>query len=999
MGKETWLLLPKIPDWRWLLDRNNSPWYNSVKLFRQNEYGNWSAVINSVKEELSNKSITNNKIDLQKKIEAFEAHTENNYEKAEKLYKEILVDCEDAEVNFWLGNLYFQTNKFEDAANYLSEAIKLNKELNEEVYSLLFDSYKKLNKKVEVEEIYKSALSVFPSSTNLINNMALYYNEQGNKEKAIEILEQALEVNQEFPFALKNLGYFHNDLGNNYDSIYYLEKALNHYKDDIHILIKLADSYGKEEKFELAESTLKKALKIKNNDASIYNTIGLICQKQYKYNDAENYFKEAQNLEPLSHGVYFNLGNNAFFQHKWDEAEKFYNTSLELKEDFKDAKVCRGINRLLNENFEKGWSDFVASIILPEAIKKDGKVTIWKPVEGNNERVLVYSDQGAGDIIQFSRYLRLLKELNYTVVFECPKYLEELFKTHTCIDEIVIKEVIDYQKIDYKYYVPLLGLPAIFNTNLTNIPSEEKLFEVNTSKLLDHSKLNVGIVWSGNPYNANNLNRSSKVDFYEALFGNADVNFHSLQYNYESEKLSELLNKYPNFSYKQELLNNFINTAQLIKELDLVITIDTSIAHLAGTLGTETWVTAAYSPDWRWMLNRYDSPWYNSVKVYRQEKPGNWETVFQKLAEDLNDWSTSKSNKNFTTINNIDELRNLSTKYINLADYNNAINALEQLQEIEESASTYFDLAFCYQKKNKPYKALEFYQKTLELDPNEFNAYNNLGLILRDLKRFDDAEKALMLSLKIQPDNHLALNNLGIVEEVKGRFDEAIGLFLNAVKINPNYAEAYLNLANCFSALGQEEEATLAINKSIEINPNYVDAHFNNSLLLLKNKDFKNGLVEYEWRKEKSEYIKRNFSKPILDTKDLSGKKVLVYDEQGYGDTINFGLFIQNLKDLGAYVILECHESLSDLMKGCDGVDEVIARHDYSEPTIDYDYHIALLSLPLFFKTEYESIPQKESYINVERKYVDYWRGWFADVNKPKVGIVWEGKKPLLQYS
>ena len=320
---------------------------------------------------------------------------------------------------------------------------------------------------------------------------------------------------------------------------------------------------------------------------------------------------------------------------------------------------------------------------------------------------------------------------------------------------------------------------------------------------------------------------------------------------------------------------------------------------------------------------------------------------------------------------------------------------LQRLLKIKKEPDSYFNLAYCYHLENNLHAALENYNKALELDPNDFNALNNIGIILKDLMQLDDAAKSLLLSLKINPENPIALNNLGITFDLKGDFEAAIELFSKAVELNQNYAEAYLNLANSYDAISLNDKALAAINKAIEASPNYADAHFNKSLILLKSGNFEEGLKEYEWRLKKKEYPTRNYNKPLLDTVNVRGKRILVFDEQGYGDTINFANFIPKLKELGAEVYLECHSSLAELMKGCTGVDKVFERTSDNGPDINYDYQIPLLSLPLFFNSTLCNIPNQVPYVKVESKYNEYWRGWFSEVEKMKVGLVWEGKKPL----
>lgn len=945
LGKNTWVLLSKVPDWRWLMDRDDSPWYSSVKLFRQSQTGNWFDVFENLNNEL--KSLLNYDSEefikdfYDKKIKAFQYHVEGETEKAEKLYIELInMFSEDTELCFWLASLYKSKNDLANAIKYFEQALSIN-----------------------------------PKYYESIEALAIIYEQTKNYKKAAA----------------------------NYLIL------LDRDRNDFNLLVKTGEIYGRLREFDIAEDYLKKAYNIDKNSFDLLNILGLVLQKNNKLSEAREMFFKAEELSPLTSGIYLNIGNTYLLEKKFDDAIRNYDEAIKLQNNFKDAHIAKGIILLLNEKYSQGWQEFLWGLKRPVEISKNNEIPIWRPKPGNGETVLVYSEQGIGDIIQFSRYLRLIKELDYKIIFVCPQSLSGLYKGNEYLEVIIDSEKPDFQNLEYNYYVPLLSLAGIFNTTTNNIPTCNEILNLrnvaNNEFPINAEKINVGFVWAGNPDNGNDHIRSTNLKSFERLFvNNSEVEFYSLQKD-SGRDIDVACNKFKNVHNLAPYLRNFLDTAESINKLDLIITVETSVAHLSGTLNKNTWTLLPYLPDWRWLLNRDDSPWYPSMKLFRQEKPGDWNSLFDEVEMEFSNWVLNKKNEvnNARNIHSdLEEQRLIARRLLDENKVEKAKTVLQNIPKSQLTSAIYFDLGYCFHLQNNLPSALENYNKTLELNPTDYNALNNIGIILKDLMRLDDAANSLMLSLKINNNNPIALNNLGIIFDLKGDFKTAVELFQKAIEIHPGYAEAYLNISNCYDTLGETGKALNTINKALEISPDYADAHFNKSLILLKDRRFEEGLNEYEWRLKKKEYHVRNFGRPSLDTKDISGKVILVFDEQGYGDTLNFARYINELKKLGAIVYFECHSALSKLMKNCTGVDAVFERGVFDLKNIEHDYQVPLLSLPKYFNSEFENLPKNVPYIKADEKTNQYWRGWFSEIcqsggreSKVKIGLVWEGKKPL----
>ena len=272
----------------------------------------------------------------------------------------------------------------------------------------------------------------------------------------------------------------------------------------------------------------------------------------------------------------------------------------------------------------------------------------WLGAESLQDKtILLYGEQGLGDFIQFCRYVKLVADLGANVILEVPQLLTVLMKGLDGVSQLVVK---GKELPFFDYQCPLLSLPLAFKTNLDNIPNPSGYINLDSYpnkttewkvRLGSKLKPRVGLVWSGNPHHKNDHNRSILLRDILPFLPN-QLEYVSLQKEVrEVDKLT--LDSNPHILNFSSHLNDFVDTAALIENLDLVISVDTSVAHLSGALGRKTWTLLPNVPDWRWLLDRGDSPWYPSMKLYRQTCIGDWNSVLDRVKSDLS------GNFNFVT--------------------------------------------------------------------------------------------------------------------------------------------------------------------------------------------------------------------------------------------------------------------------------------------------------------------------------------------------------------
>jgi hypothetical protein len=289
---------------------------------------------------------------------------------------------------------------------------------------------------------------------------------------------------------------------------------------------------------------------------------------------------------------------------------------------------------------------------------------------------------------------------------------------------------------------------------------------------------------------------------------------------------------------------------------------------------------------------------------------------------------------------------------------------------------------------NDPRKAVQWFEKALNVDPKSAVAYGNRGSALHKLEQFDAALASFDQALAINPDQADALLNRGNLLKDLGQYHAALASYDRAIAVKPNYAEAFSNSGFVLKELGRLDAALARYDRAIALEPGYVSAHCNRAFTLLLAGDFEHGWIDYEWRRKLDN--KSRFTQPLwLGEQSLAGKTILLHSEQGFGDTLQFCRYAKLVVALGARVILEVQRPLVTLLAGLGGVSQVIAQGN-ALPT--FDYQCPLMSLPLAFKTRLDTIPFPTTYLKSGAAKVAHWQSRLGERAKPRVGLVWSGR-------
>ncbi len=371
-----------------------------------------------------------------------------------------------------------------------------------------------------------------------------------------------------------------------------------------------------------------------------------------------------------------------------------------------------------------------------------------------------------------------------------------------------------------------------------------------------------------------------------------------------------------------------------------------------------------------------------------------------------------------------DALYCLGIIYFQRGSFELSIAMLTRALELKQNSDIYSNLGLALAKLHLHQQAIECYSAAIALDAGNVVAYYNCGNSLLELGMFDEAlknydqalainplfaealsnrgnvlrlQKSLTAALTsydaaiaIAPQNPVMLNNRGVVMMELNRPQEALNDYNRALGLYPDYVEALYNKGNALLALGRLAAAKNCLDQAVTIAPDNADAHLNRALLLLLTGDFAEGWPEYEWRSKQRSFVAlHQFSQPFVDRQGKSrGKTILLYAEQGLGDTIQFVRYVSMVKALGASIILEVQAPLKSLMSDMDEVDAVIAQ---GEALPAFDYHCMLMSLPCAFNSTLHTIPSAPSYMKAPNDRIADWKNRLQQIARPRIGVSWSG--------
>ncbi len=614
-------------------------------------------------------------------LQGWQHQRAGNLAVAEEFYRRVLdAQPDHPEALYLLGTVCQRQGKLDDAAQHLLLAVSLRPDYAE-AHNNLGVVMVLMGRRLDAIHHFRHVVRLRPTDPEALNNLGNALREEGSLDEAAELLQHALKLRPDYPDAMHNLGLVLFDLGRADDATTYLQEAVRLRPDFADAYADLGLILARQRRWEeavepfqqlirlrpdrvegyahlgavlrelnrLEESAdrLRQAIRLSPEDTTLRSSLGLTLQQLGNLAEAEEHLRLALRWDPDFADAHNNLAITLAQMGRFPAAIEHYDRAIELQPDQPIFRRNRALAYLTIGDFLSGWADYEYRWQCPGFVERQRHYPAarWRgePLEG--KRILLYWEQGLGDTIQFARYGSIVKSLGASKVYlEVQPPLVRLLSRLEGVDRVVSAgdqvELFDFQ-------APLGSVPGILQTTPASIPAPVPYLSVEPervafwrSQLANFPEFKVGIAWQGNPKQGGDRLRSIPLIHFASIARLPGVRLFSLQKEFGLDQLRDLSDTLPivDLGRRLDLSGGaFLDTAAVMMSLDLVLTCDTAIAHLAGALGVPVWVALAAAADWRWLLDREDTPWYPTMRLFRQSKLKRWDDVFERVADAIRD--------------------------------------------------------------------------------------------------------------------------------------------------------------------------------------------------------------------------------------------------------------------------------------------------------------------------------------------------------------------------
>jgi tetratricopeptide (TPR) repeat protein len=489
---------------------------------------------------------------------------------------------------------------------------------------------------------FQQTLQRYPTAAPNLHNLGVALAKEGRLPEAVENLERVVQLRPDSAEALYTLGSVLNQMGRTEEAIDRLRRCLQLQPQHPGACNNLGLVLTEAKQPHEAVIVLQHAVRLQPNLKEAHNNLGLAYYNLGRFAEAEASFQQALRLDSRYVEAHSNLGSVHKEQGRFQEALACYQLALWLAPDQVSTRYNRSLALLQQGNYAEGWREYEWRWQRPQTPPRSFRQPRWDGSILPQKTILLWSEQGLGDVIQFVRYAAVVKQRVGRVVLYCPPPLVPLLSGCPGVDQIVAEGQV---VAGFDIQAPLMSLPRLLGTTLETVPQGIPYVLVDSARvaawrarLPGAGTLRIGIVWQGNPRHAWDRHRSAPLASWEALARVAHVTLISLQKGPGREQLDAVRKRFDVWDLGDELDESggaFVDTAAVMASLDLVVTVDTAAAHLAGALGVPVWLALSRIADWRWLREHEDTPWYPSMRLFWQKQLGDWPAVFASMAEAL----------------------------------------------------------------------------------------------------------------------------------------------------------------------------------------------------------------------------------------------------------------------------------------------------------------------------------------------------------------------------
>jgi tetratricopeptide (TPR) repeat protein len=614
LGKPVWLMNRYASCWRWLLERTDSPWYPTMRLFRQKALGDWTGVVHNVLDEAKafiaaywhtrGGAVTESRLDTLKILqEALDQHNRGQLADAIGTYNCVLTfDPNQGHALHYLGVALAQSGRCEEALKPLAKALQMQPN-NGVAHNHYGNALAGVARYAEAIKSYERAIQCDGELADSHYNCGATWMALGRQDLALACYSKAIALAPRYAQAHNNRGSLLADLGETAEALLAYQRAIDASPLFADPLINRSNLLRRLHRYEEAVESAECALKCAPSSADAHNARGAALADMGNDLQAQDCYERAMAINPSHAEAHWNLGLIKLAHGEFRDGWKLY----EYRWGIKSLKLIR---RYVNRT---AWSGTA-------------------PIEG--KVILLHAEQGYGDTIQFCRYSTVLAARGAHVILSVPESLRTLLASVSGVDRVVAQNSVP----TFDLHCPLMSLPQALNIDLKGaaplspyLRAENSTIEKWADRMGPRNNVpRIGLAWAGRSTHANDSNRSIPLGEVIPIVRN-DFKWISLQKEVRPTDGACLEGAKGILRLGEDVVN-FADTAALIENLDLVITVDTAIAHLAGALGKPVWILLPHVADWRWLRHRADSPWYPSAQLFRQSARGQWASVIESVA-------------------------------------------------------------------------------------------------------------------------------------------------------------------------------------------------------------------------------------------------------------------------------------------------------------------------------------------------------------------------------
>ena len=573
---------------------------------------------------------------------------------AEQICQQILRDYpQDAEALHMLGVIAYQVGESKIATGLISQAIEIDS--NQYVFfNSLGAALQKQGSLEESIQAYQQAIQIQSGDADSYSNLGVALQDQGSLEESIQAYQQAIQIQPNHPEAYNNLGVVLKEQGR-------LEESIQAYQKSIEIQPKSAEAYHNlgnvlREQGSLEESieAYQQVIQIQPNHPEAYNNLGVVLKDQGSLEESIQAYQQAIRLQPDYAEAYSNLGNVLREQGSLEESIEAYQQAIQIQPGSAETHNNLGLILLLLGDFHQGWKEYEWRLKCSNFSSENRNFPqpYWNGIHLNGKSVLIWAEQGIGDEIMFTSILLTLSQMTEKIVIECNIRLVSLFQRSFPQIQFFPRQNPPNPKLldkNIDYQIPMGSLGQWLRTSedsfkeskqtyLTACANKSAKIRERYQKLAD-GKLLVGISWKSTGINQRQaLLKSTILEDWTSVLLQQDCYFINLQYGDVKEELEQFHLQTNLMIYQDEKIDSLRSLddfAAQTSALDLVISTSNTTVHMAGALGKQVWTLLPYIPDWRWMLDREDTSWYPSMRLFRQNETGDWSGVFSQVKSEL----------------------------------------------------------------------------------------------------------------------------------------------------------------------------------------------------------------------------------------------------------------------------------------------------------------------------------------------------------------------------